>query len=654
MAKFPYLTQRKGSRNLYYKRDVEPALWAEGRPQQIWRSLKTSDRKRAKKAYAALHAEIESLLDGWRIEDRRPTMRPSSTIPQAPPAELPIVPLTASLLKRLSDTYYQETFEADFKLRGELWGAVEKDQEAFWRGEIIEHPKDYVQVLRGQEFNYYDYLIAEPELEPIFLYCLHVRRKRRVEGLQRQYALGIITDQEASSQSLLQAQGLRLTQDDIIKLGRQLLRTETKAIEDIIARDDSAYDAIIAKLAVANEAIPSATAKSSGELMSALVEKYIADASRERNWPKKTFLRKKSELREFVELCGDKPAHQYVQADGVAFKDAQSVLPANRQRSAFKGLGIREVVMKARDLQIEGTQFDLLSTATIRDKLNTVSGFFEWIKGRDATALNPVATLKIKSRRRSSDERREPFTVDELNRIFRAPIYTGCLSRPHWSKPGQLVLDSSAIYWIPLVGLFSGLRLGEIIQLETNDIKIQDRILHFDITISSSISDGRESEKSLKTTSSRRKIPIHKSLLALGFEKYVEERRTSGDQRLFVEFARSADDDSWSKRFSKHFLRFRRSIGITRDTATFHSFRHNFEDALRNANIPKDVRDAIQGHGENGVSREYGTGFYIQTLNKALQKTKYTGLNISHLASFAGPARPLPTQQQTAVDGCRA
>ena len=53
MAKFPYLTGRKGSCNLYYKREVPPELRADGRPSQVWRSLGTSDRKKAECAYGA-------------------------------------------------------------------------------------------------------------------------------------------------------------------------------------------------------------------------------------------------------------------------------------------------------------------------------------------------------------------------------------------------------------------------------------------------------------------------------------------------------------------------------------------------------------------------------------------------------------------------
>ena len=58
MATFPYLTGRKGTKNLYYKRLVPLELRATGRPGQVWRSLKTSDRKRAEAAYGATHVEV--------------------------------------------------------------------------------------------------------------------------------------------------------------------------------------------------------------------------------------------------------------------------------------------------------------------------------------------------------------------------------------------------------------------------------------------------------------------------------------------------------------------------------------------------------------------------------------------------------------------
>lgn len=52
------------------------------------------------------------------------------------------------------------------------------------------------------------------------------------------------------------------------------------------------------------------------------------------------------------------------------------------------------------------------------------------------------------------------------------------------------------------------------------------------------------------------------------------------------------------------------------------------EAAFRNANVRKVVRHAIQGHGENGVSAEYGSGYYVETLNESVQRLVYHGLNL--------------------------
>ena len=66
MAKFPYLTSRRGTNNLYYKRLVPLELRAAGRPGQIWRSLRTSDRKKAEAAYGAAVRHILKARAGNR------------------------------------------------------------------------------------------------------------------------------------------------------------------------------------------------------------------------------------------------------------------------------------------------------------------------------------------------------------------------------------------------------------------------------------------------------------------------------------------------------------------------------------------------------------------------------------------------------------
>jgi hypothetical protein len=55
----------------------------------------------------------------------------------------------------------------------------------------------------------------------------------------------------------------------------------------------------------------------SAENASILVERYIETTAREREWPTKTEIREHAELREFLEVRGERPIDAYRQEDGV-------------------------------------------------------------------------------------------------------------------------------------------------------------------------------------------------------------------------------------------------------------------------------------------------------------------------------------------------
>ena len=76
-------------------------------------------------------------------------------------------------------------------------------------------------------------------------------------------------------------------------------------------------------------------------------------------------------------------------------------------------------------------------------------------------------------------------------------------------------------------------------------------------------------------------------------------------------------------------------------------------NALRNADVRKEVRDANQGHGENGVSREYGSGYYVKTLNESVQRIAYEHLDLARLHGLRS-ARPELTQSCDAPPAGRA
>lgn len=87
--------------------------------------------------------------------------------------------------------------------------------------------------------------------------------------------------------------------------------------------------------------------------------------------------------------------------------------------------------------------------------------------------------------------------------------------------------------------------------------------------------------------------------------------------------------------FSKWFGRYVDANGLTDPAKVFHSFRHNFTDALRLAAVSGDVSRALVGHSQEGVHGRYGVkkmaARYRHRLAEAIASVAYTGLDLSNL-----------------------
>jgi integrase len=165
---------------------------------------------------------------------------------------------------------------------------------------------------------------------------------------------------------------------------------------------------------------------------------------------------------------------------------------------------------------------------------------------------------------------------------------------------------------VPLIALFSGMRSGEIIQLLSVDVREGSGVWYFDI--------NKGQEKSLKTVSSKRKVPIHRVLIDLGFIDFIKSRPQSG--RIFPEIKKGKDGDH-SHYYSKWWRRYAGRIGFKSPKTTFHSFRHNFLDALRAAELPEYINKALMGHSDKGVHSQYGSGVTLGSLKSAIDKIEY-------------------------------
>jgi integrase len=334
--------------------------------------------------------------------------------------------------------------------------------------------------------------------------------------------------------------------------------------------------------------------------------------------------------RRFQELVGDKPLKEYKKADARKFKEAIMSLPPNfLQKENFKKLDFLEAVERAKTADV-----DKMSDRNVNKILGFVRAFWNWAEAQyDDVPANPFAKMNLRLTTKARDER-DPFTTDQLQKIFTAPLFTGCKSPKSWLTAGDHIPFDQGIYWVPLIGLFTGARSGEIIQLLCDDVKTQGGILYFDIR-----DDGERTKadlkQGLKTDASVRMIPVHETLKELGFAEFIENQRKKG-KRLFPDFPKAADG-YYSTAYSPRFKRFLDNIGVKTKKTSFHSFRHTFEDGCLNSRIPLEFTNALQGHSDGGMADRYGTGLVrVRLLKEEMDKLEYEGLDLSRLMAAHG------------------
>lgn len=273
-----------------------------------------------------------------------------------------------------------------------------------------------------------------------------------------------------------------------------------------------------------------------------------------------------------------------------------------------------------------------LSPASVNGYLNKLRAMLNFAVREELIDRNPAKGLRVADPVRSRDKR-SPFSTEQLRLIFSAPLYTGCVDDwlgyavPGTNRPRR------GRFWVPLIGLFAGLRLNEACQLDVADIQVVDAL---DCILVSEGAAAPGNDKKLKTMSSERYIPIHPILREIGFLEFVAERRLTGGKKLFPELQMSSTG-YYSDPFSKWFRRFLDKAGASRPKTCFHSFRHCYRDALREARIDHDIGLALGGWtsagGKEGTetAASYGQGYRLATLAQAMTQIEYRGLDLTHL-----------------------
>jgi integrase len=250
-----------------------------------------------------------------------------------------------------------------------------------------------------------------------------------------------------------------------------------------------------------------------------------------------------------------------------------------------------------------------LSNRTINRYATGLSMVWKWAKKRGlSNGENPWT-----DQHRSQGERRKtakfPFNGDELKLL---------LSNAPEVRPKEQS-HSNTIAWLSLISAYSGMRLNEMCNRKTADIKQMDGVWFIEIS-------------NAKSEAGDRKVPIHSKLIAAGLLDFIEHH---GSEWLFPVLKPGGPDGKRSWYISKRFTEHRRKLGVERldpatgkDRVDFHSFRRSVVKVLERARLPQTEAAQVIGHDREGIT--FGIynpeGLDIHALQQVVEAIRYPEL----------------------------
>lgn len=222
-------------------------------------------------------------------------------------------------------------------------------------------------------------------------------------------------------------------------------------------------------------------------------------------------------------------------------------------------------------------------------------------------------------------QQRKPWMIDDLNRLFATPIWTGTRApKPSLRYRKGRKIFKDAYWWLPVVAIFTGMRLEEICQLRKGDWKTTEKGFAY-------IAVAEGEGKRLKTRSSTRDVPVHPTLARLGFGDLFTGG--SPDESIFPELCPCGPQGKFGYQYSQDFTVYRRQTGLYEDLKDFHSFRHTFATHLRRSIKDVLMVGEIVGHETQQIETQTYTHPSVEDKFAAISKLDYAeeGLEIGHL-----------------------
>ena len=386
-----------------------------------------------------------------------------------------------------------------------------------------------------------------------------------------------------------------------------------------------------AKLAAAVEQAPAAP----GQWLSDAIDTWRADGTTfsEESW---TYSYKPS-FRVFRELIGevrrdrtdkdgsleedilDMRVSQITRAHIQAFAEGLKVLP-QRQGRRTDGVEALARIEEGRSKRLPSP-----SKGSVAKKLLHIRPFLVWAKrkgwmGQDvvdefALALeNADAAVSKSNSSKSVKPGYVALSAVELKTLFEQHAFLAGAIRADWS------------YWIPLLCLYQGLRVSEGAQLYTNDVIEVDGVPCLSVIPDASddedVEDGEkvpttrpnakparsaDEYRRLKNPSSRRIVPIHPKLIALGFLDFVRRVTKISPRAWHLFYGLNWEPKSMFGRKPSEYMRdlFKEAGIAEKRRKVPHSLRSNFKQAVEKTLLEGNLQDRLLGHSTGKVKDEH-------------------------------------------------
>ncbi|MDF2394669.1 integrase [Pseudomonas sp. 3MA1] len=300
-------------------------------------------------------------------------------------------------------------------------------------------------------------------------------------------------------------------------------------------------------------------------------------------------------VQHFVELFGDVPISSFTNELAQEYRLKLARTPVS------KGVGIRGIDALQQIALADAQDLPRISPATAKKRLRAMSSILTFAKDMGWIQVNPIVDSGVSKRvardiiKSGGSRRRKDYSRDEIKTILSSPVFVANW-RPPFTDLGQ------ALYWMPLLAAYTGARQNELAQLYVRDVRQTTDGVHYLSILNDDVDDGHG--RRVKTASSRRDVPLHADLLALGFGAYVASLPSSG--QLFPKLAQDARG-KFGQSFGRHWGPYlSKVVGLESPAAPMHGFRHAFKTLCRGVGIPDDVHEAITGHSGGTVGRSYG------------------------------------------------